>query len=228
MQHQLAIVIPVYNERNDIAHLLTDVARSCNYPIIIVDDGSTDGTSNILQQINEKIFVVKHLKNQGVGVSLETGMKYAVKYLNPKYILFMDGDYQHDPADIKRFVKEIGKYDLVIGTREMKGLGIIHGFGNAGLRITCLLLTGKFYDPESGFRLWKTESLQKIDFQPGYEVCHTSLIQAHKLGMNIAKIPIKQLKNKNTKGTTIDVGVRILIHAINMFIKTIKYSVEGS
>lgn len=223
-----AIIVPVYNEELNIKRFLHNI--NFGIPIIVIDDGSRDNTPDILmglEENKENIFVITHIKNLGMGASLESGFKYALKWFAPKYVLFIDGDYQHDPNDIQKFIKCIPEgYDLVIGERSVREMNFIHCIGNIILRIACFILTREISDPETGFRMWKSSSLKKIKFSSGYEISHTSFIQAKKMNFKIKKVKISQLKSK-TEGTTIEVGLRILLHCIVVDISYIYYKAIG-
>lgn len=227
-QYDVVLIVPVYNEELNIRRLLDNI--NLEIPIILVDDGSKDTTHNILMKLEkdkENIFVITHIKNLGMGASLESGFKYSLRWFNPRYILFMDGDYQHDPNDISKFIRHMQEgYDLVIGERSVREMSLIHCIGNIILRFVCFILTREISDPETGFRMWKSSSLNKIRFSSGYEISHTSFIQAKKMKFKIKKIKITQLRSE-TKGTTIEVGLRILFHCVVVEISYIYSKVVG-
>ena len=123
MIRNISIVIPIYNEQNNIIKLIKEVRvaleKKINYEIIIVDDGSDDNTYEALNKIkkNKKnIIIITHKKNYGQSISLQTGIIEA----NSEYIVTLDGDGQNDPRDILKLIKSFDSklgFMMVIGNR---------------------------------------------------------------------------------------------------------------
>jgi glycosyltransferase involved in cell wall biosynthesis len=117
----LSIVVPMYNEEKAVPklldHLTTTLAEmysDMTYEIIVVDDGSSDDSVNVVKSIkNEAIRLCQHPYNIGNGAAVKTGMRHA----NGEYILMMDADGQHKPEDIPRLLEHIDRYDMVVGAR---------------------------------------------------------------------------------------------------------------
>lgn len=109
-------IIPAYNEENAIGDV---VNRSIQYSdVIVVDDGSTDDTYNQAKKAGAE--VIKHGKNKGKGAAIKSGLTKALKDGYDSFVL-IDGDGQHDPADIPLFFSFTGEYGLIIGSRFIKG-----------------------------------------------------------------------------------------------------------
>ena len=118
------ILIPIYNEQKHIFNVLREVRKFSQNDIVIINDGSTDESQIIVEEISScaklkgNIIILNHLKNEGYGKSLVDGINYAQnnKY---KYLLTLDCDEQHEPELIPQFYKEIkkGEYDIVSGSR---------------------------------------------------------------------------------------------------------------
>ena len=123
MIRDISIVIPIYNEQDNIIQLIKEVRASLekkiNYEIIIVDDGSDDNTYEVLNEIkkiNKTITIISHKKNYGQSIGLRTGIIKA----NSEYIVTLDGDGQNDPRDILKLIKSFdtkGSFMMVIGNR---------------------------------------------------------------------------------------------------------------
>ena len=108
MIRDISIVIPIYNEQDNIIQLIKEVRASLekkiNYEIIIVDDGSDDNTYEVvnkINKINKNINIISHKKNYGQSIGLRTGIIEA----NSEYIVTLDGDGQNDPRDILKLIK---------------------------------------------------------------------------------------------------------------------------
>ena len=113
MHENISIILPAKNEAQSLATLLPELKSVApQAEIIVVNDGSTDDTIQVCQQHNVK--VVTHLYSKGNGAAIKTGARMA----SGDYIVFMDADGQHDPADIERLLSKVEEgYDLVVGAR---------------------------------------------------------------------------------------------------------------
>ena len=123
MIRNISIVIPIYNEKNNIIQLIKELRASLekkiNYEIIIVDDGSDDNTYEVvnkINKINKNINIISHKKNYGQSIGLRTGIIEA----SSEYIVTLDGDGQNDPKDILKLIKSFDtkvSFMMVIGNR---------------------------------------------------------------------------------------------------------------
>ena len=128
MIRDISIVIPIYNEQDNIIQLIKEIRKvlekKINYEIIIVDDGSDDNTSEILNKIKKNITILTHKKNYGQSIGLQTGIMAA----HNKHIVTLDGDGQNDPRDIPKLIKAFDvKVDfmMVIGNRVNRVDGLL-------------------------------------------------------------------------------------------------------
>jgi glycosyltransferase involved in cell wall biosynthesis len=192
---KVSIIIPVYNEAATIREIVTRVRSSpINKEIVIVDDGSADGTRDILKQIDyPDVRIIMHGINQGKGMAIRTGLKYATG----DYVLIQDADLEYDPADYEALLRPIlrGKAQVVYGSRflgEHKAMLFWHSVGNRLLTLT----TNIFYDStltdmETCYKLIPTDLIRSIrlrcrrfDFEP--EITAKIL----KRGYRIYEVPI--------------------------------------
>ncbi|MDD6550716.1 MAG: glycosyltransferase family 2 protein [Lachnospiraceae bacterium] len=151
------LIIPAYNEADSLADTVTQVLKYPEYDYVVIDDGSTDGTAEIIEQNGYNHLT--HQKNSGLDATFLTGIRYAYreKY---RYVVQIDADGQHDPKYIGRMVEKADDgYDVVIGSRYLKGqvqnADILRRSGSQLLRWAIYLTTGKnITDPTSGMRLY--------------------------------------------------------------------------
>ena len=126
-KNQIVIVIPTYNEKDNIVSLIEAILLQqnslpqCKLSVLIIDDMSPDGTGEIvekLSQTNTAIHIL-HGKKQGLGMAYKKGFSYALSRLHADIVFEMDADFSHDPNDIPRFIAEIleNNADFVIGSR---------------------------------------------------------------------------------------------------------------
>ncbi len=166
---KLSVVIPVYNEFDTIEMLLERVMSvGLADEIIVIDDGSTDGTRKLLQELapaHETIHLILHEKNQGKGAAVQTGFKAATGDL----ILIQDADLEYDPRDYVTLLKPIreGLADVVYGSRFLGAPRRVtmfwHMIANKMLTLmTNLLYNSILTDMETGYKLFKSEIIKDI------------------------------------------------------------------
>lgn len=204
---KLSIIIPVFNEEKTIAEILKRVWEveipDVEKQIILVNDGSTDGTSNAIRNFpisNSGIKVINHLKNQGKGSAVRTGIKNATG----DYIIIQDADLEYNPKDIKTLVKPVmnGTSRVVYGTRlkrlpkfardERTPRFLLHYIGNKFLSLLTSILYGQWItDMETCYKLFSVKAVKNMhlnakgfDFEP--EITSKLL----KKGYKILEIPI--------------------------------------
>ena len=129
MSEKTLIITPTYNEMDNITRLIPDLLNiSDNLDILVVDDGSPDGTGNYVEELSKKdarIKLIRRKKKLGLGTAYIAGFKYALQH-DYGHIFEMDADYSHSPKEIKNFLKAIKKYDLVLGSRYVKGVNVVN------------------------------------------------------------------------------------------------------
>jgi len=123
------IIIPTYNEKENIAIILTEILNlNNNFNILVVDDNSPDGTSNIVEEFilsNSNIHIIKRNNKGGLGSAYIEGFKWAIDN-NYNYVMQIDADLSHNPKDLIRLMNKSNNYDLVIGSRYIKGISIVN------------------------------------------------------------------------------------------------------
>ena len=161
----LLIVIPAYNEENNIEQVITSLRQNAHgYDILVVDDGSTDSTATIAEGL--MVQIVKHRVNLGIQEAIRTGMKYAVGH-DYSYVLQFDADGQHDACSVDNMLKTVREEgcDIVIGSRYLNnrpGLSV-RSIGSRLLSACIKLTTGVIIkDPTSGMRMYNRNSTIKF------------------------------------------------------------------
>ncbi len=192
------VAIPVYNEASTIQRVL-ETARGYACDLLVVDDGSTDGTSELLDR-EQGIHLIRHPKNAGYGKSLADAFDFAIRR-GYDYLITMDADEQHDPALIPAFLREIPEYDVISGSRyldELPGADPapperrrINREICAVVREVCgLQLTDAF----CGYKAYQTKALRHLDITEfGYAMPLQLWVQAAHLGFRIKEIPCHRI-----------------------------------
>ncbi len=186
---RVSVVIPAYNEAASIGDVVRNVREMYpEYELIVVDDGSDDGTGEAARKQGAK--VITHPYNKGNGASVRAGIQAA----SGDIVVMMDGDGQHRPEDIRRLLECFPEYDMVVGARDMAGqAGWQRGFGNWLLnRFASYLTRFPIQDLTSGFRAFKREMILPYLhlFPAGFSYPTTSTLAMLKAGANLKYIPI--------------------------------------
>ena len=170
--NRISVVVPAYNEAATIAELVAQVraVEGIDIELIVVDDGSTDGTREILEGLRDSIDVlVFHETNQGKGCALRTGFSKATGAIT----LIQDADLEYDPNEYHRLIAPIqsGHADVVYGSRFMGGdshrvLYFWHYVANSFLTLLSNMLTNlNLSDMETCYKVFRTELIQSIDIR---------------------------------------------------------------
>jgi len=197
------VVIPTYNERDNIERLVGDImALDVDAGILIVDDNSPDGTGDIAEEIakrHKNVHVLHREGKQGLGSAYRAGFKYALG-TEAEYIVQMDADFSHDPAKIMDFLSRAKEADVVVGSRYLNGVSVVNWpirrlmlsyFANMYTRV----ITGlKITDCTGGFKCFNRKVLEAIGLDSirsdGYSFQIEMNHRAAELGFNVAEIPI--------------------------------------
>jgi glycosyltransferase involved in cell wall biosynthesis len=185
----VTIVVPAFNEGDSIGQVVTELRAAAPWhEVLVVDDGSTDGTGTAAQDAGAR--VVRHPYNKGNGASVKTAIRAATS----AWIAIVDADGQHAPADAERVIARLGDYDLVVGARDPRTQATPgRRLGNALLNWLASYLTGRHIpDLTSGFRAARRECLLEfIHLLPnGFSTPTTTTLAFIKAGYNVAFEPI--------------------------------------
>ena len=200
------IIIPTYNEKENVEKIIRKIfSLEKSFHILIVDDGSPDGTANIVKSLQSEYFDKLHIQERtgklGLGTAYIHGFKWALekKY---QYIFEMDADFSHDPNDLTRLYNAIVLEggDLSIGSRYVKGVNIVNW---PMMRLLMSFFASKYvkiitgmpiHDSTAGFKCYKREILETIDFDEirfvGYAFQIEMKFKTWKYGFNIVEVPV--------------------------------------
>lgn len=211
-RYQLSIVIPVFNEAENLAPLIRQIIalRLPAAEIVVVDDGSTDGSAEAA--IAAGANVARHPYNIGNGAAIKTGIRTA----RGRLLVFMDGDGQHKPEDIPKLLAEADRYHMVVGARAKGSKLRLHRYAaNALYNLLASYVTRfKVKDLTSGFRvLSRVDALRFIDLLPNTFSYPTTLTLAFlRSGLTVKYMPIQTLyRSGQSKISLIADGVRFLL-----------------
>jgi dolichol-phosphate mannosyltransferase len=198
------VVTPTYNERENLPLLARGVLAHEGYRMLIVDDGSPDGTGQIADELARehpgRIEVLHRTGVRGLGRSYVDGLKMAIARQDVDLVCQMDADLSHDPAYLPSLADATADLDLVIGSRYLNGVSVVNwplrriflsAFANRYIR-TVTSLTA--HDCTSGFRCWRREALARIPLDrlvsDGYAFLVEMLFEARRRNCRIGEVPI--------------------------------------
>jgi len=230
----ISIVIPAYNEEKRLSDTLRRITaymdkEKYSYELIVVDDGSTDGTIKILSGIKEKtrnLKIISNGTNQGKGASVRTGVLQS----KGEYILFSDSDLSTPIEEMESFVKHLEQgYDIVIGSRSMKNSNIlIHQpfyrelMGKIFNRIVNTVVFKGIIDTQCGFKMFKRLpaielfSSQKIN---GYAFDVEVLYNAIRKKYKIKELPVKWINSPASKVNPVTSSIQMLYDILRIKFK---------
>jgi len=225
MIKKISIIIPVFNERKTINQIIRAVERVDLSPIekelIIVDDGSTDGTREVLAGFEGRRRIIYQPKNTGKGAALRRGFQEA----SGDYILNQDADLEYDPADYPLLIKPVlnGRADVVFGSRHLDPAKNKYAYkrylwGGLFLNFVVNLCTGiGINDIFSGSKLFPRSALRRISLNSsGFEIETELAVKLKRAGYKILEVPISYKARRIEEGKKIRPidGLKILKAAI--------------
>ena len=209
---EISIIIPVFNEADKLSELVNAIRalRLASSEIIVIDDGSTDGSSDVA--MNAGANVVRHPYNIGNGAAIKTGIRAA----HGRLLVFMDGDGQHKPQDILTLLAQAKHCHMVVGARAKGSKRRFHRYAaNVVYNLLASYVTRfKVKDLTSGFRLLsRLDALRFIDLLPNTFSYPTTLTLAFlRSGLTVKYVPIQTLyRSGQSKISLVTDGVRFLL-----------------
>jgi dolichol-phosphate mannosyltransferase len=198
-----AIVIPTYNERDNLSGLVTAILQHAGYRIIVVDDDSPDGTGALASELAatfpDRVSVIHRKGARGLGRSIMAGLQRALDS-GADLIFQMDADFSHDPKYLADMAAATADADLVLGSRYVRGISVVNWplhrimlstFANRYIRA----ITGiEVNDCTTGFRCWRRDALARLPLEElisdGYAFLVEQLHLARRIGCRVREVPI--------------------------------------
>jgi glycosyltransferase involved in cell wall biosynthesis len=212
---KILIIIPAFNEGENLGKLLRKVSSVTSLKdVLVVDDGSLDETSIIAKRLGSQVLTFRN--NQGKGLALRAGFDLAVKNWYDA-VITMDADGQHDPREIPKFLTKFKKSntDLIIGTREqnLSEMPLLRFFVNKTTSLVTSILAGvRIKDSQSGYRFITKNIIKKTNLKTRRFQMETEIIiKAARAGFSIDEVPIKTIYFEKFKSY------------INPFIDTVRF-----
>lgn len=193
-EQRCCVLIPTYNNQKTLEKVITDTLEYTSH-IVVVNDGSTDTTTQILEKFKDIISIVNFQVNCGKGLALREGFKFALSK-NYRYAISIDSDGQHYPEDLEAFLVKIKEQpdSLIIGARNMEQASVPgkSSFGNKFSNFWFELETGiKMPDTQSGYRLYPIEKLKNITFHTTrFEFEIEVIVKAAWAGIAVIPLPV--------------------------------------
>ena len=201
---RVLVVTPTYNERDNLPLLVAGVLAHDNFRMLVVDDGSPDGTGAIADDLALKhpgrIEVMHRTGQRGLGRSYIDGLRKAIAQTDVDLICQMDADLSHNPEYLPALAAAAAEYDVVIGSRYLNGVSVVNwplhriflsAFANRYIRTVTSLTPN---DCTSGYRCWRRESLARLPLDrmvsDGYAFLVEMLFEARRVGCRIGEVPI--------------------------------------
>lgn len=222
----ISVFFPCYNEQDNVRRTVENALSVCqklnaDFEIIIVDDGSSDDTPRIADEIalkNSNVKVVHHQKNSGYGAALQSGFAAATKQL----VFYTDGDGQFDIGEMPPLIPLIKQYDIVSCFRLNRQDNLIRKLnGWAWTKLGCLLFRMKIRDIDCAFKLYKREIFDNIKLQSSGALIDTEVLaRAIKAGYTITQRGVHHYPR--TAGEQTGANIKVIFRAFKELFKLYK------
>ncbi|SMO90935.1 polyprenol monophosphomannose synthase [Fodinibius sediminis] len=205
MAHSTLIIVPTYNESNNIERLIDKVMGVGEMDLLIIDDGSPDGTAGIVKmkqdQYPHRLFIIERSGKLGLGTAYVRGFRYALEN-DYTYICEMDADFSHDPEDLPKLIEKVrtGETDVAIGSRYADGISIINWplsrlILSYSANLYARFITGlPIFDTTAGFKCIHRKVLEAISVENirsnGYAFQIELHFRAWKAGFRLSEVAI--------------------------------------
>lgn len=204
MPDRALVVIPTFNERDNISRMIDAVlSKDASVDVLVVDDGSPDGTGGMVAAIasaNNRVHLLRRNGKLGLGTAYIAGFRWALER-DYAFIFQMDADFSHDPSYIPDFFKAVKSSDVVIGSRYRDGRANVVNWPVSRLLLSYFAnvyarkVTGlPIWDSTAGYKCWRRKALEAIQLSDvrsnGYAFQIEMVFRAWKHGFRIAEIPI--------------------------------------
>ncbi|MBI3418469.1 MAG: polyprenol monophosphomannose synthase [Verrucomicrobia bacterium] len=203
MSHDTLVIVPTYNERENLPKL---AERILSLPIpvelLVVDDNSPDGTGQLADELAARhavIHVLHRAEKNGLGRAYCAGFAWALER-DYEFIMEMDGDFSHNPDDIPKFRRAAEDADLVLGSRYRDGIRVINWplkrlmLSMSAAKYVQVVTGMPFSDPTGGFKCFRRRTLQSIDLEAvrsnGYSFQIEMTHKVWRQGLRVAEVPI--------------------------------------
>ena len=199
------VIIPTYNEKENIEAIITKVfSLEGGFSVLVIDDGSPDGTAGIVKKLQEengeRLYLIERSGKSGLGTAYLTGFKWALEH-GFDYVFEMDADFSHNPKDLPKLYKAcLDGADVAVGSRYCNGVSVVNWpigriimsyYASVYVR---KVLRIKVFDCTAGFGCYKRKVLETMDLDAvrmkGYGFQIEMKYTAHRLGFKIAEVPI--------------------------------------
>jgi dolichol-phosphate mannosyltransferase len=203
------VVMPTYNEAANLERIAAALLARTEQGLLIVDDSSPDGTGQLADALAarypDRVSVIHRPAKQGLGTAYVAGFREALRR-GPEFIVQMDADFSHDPADVARLVAACQSADVAIGSRYVRGGGsenwplIRRLVSRGGSLYTQLVLGLAVQDPTSGFQCFRREALAQIDLDhiraQGFSFQVEMKWRSRHQGLKLVEVPIRFVDRK--------------------------------
>jgi dolichol-phosphate mannosyltransferase len=218
------VVVPTYNEKENLPVLAGGILAHPGYRLLVVDDGSPDGTGAMADEIARahpgRMEVIHRTGPRGLGRSYVDGLRHAVAS-GAELIFQMDADLSHSPEYLPAIAAAAAEYDVVIGSRYLTGVSVVNwplhriflsAFANRYVRAVTRIAVS---DCTSGFRCWRREALQRLPLDEmvsnGYAFIVEMLFEASRQGCRIGEVPIIFIERRQGQSK---VSARVLAESL--------------